>query len=76
MGTSVYASNIYPRQAISSYYPMLSASDTLTWQRQPRVHLRRRLLLRTGSLLERSGRLSDHDFGMAANDPIWSLLDG
>ncbi|SPF49284.1 conserved exported hypothetical protein [Candidatus Sulfopaludibacter sp. SbA4] len=32
-GTSVYASNIYPRQPISSYYPLLSAADTLTWQR-------------------------------------------
>ncbi len=32
-GTSVYASNIYPRQPISSYYPLLSASDTLNWQR-------------------------------------------
>ncbi len=32
-GTSVYANSIYPRQPISSYYPLLSASDTLTWQR-------------------------------------------
>jgi len=32
-GTSVYASSIYPRQAISSYYPMLSGSDSLNWQR-------------------------------------------
>jgi hypothetical protein len=32
-GTSVYNSSIYPRQAISSYYPMLSWTDTLTWQR-------------------------------------------
>ena len=32
-GTSVYASSIYPRQPISSYYPLLSASDTLNWQR-------------------------------------------
>ena len=31
-GTSVYASNIYPRQPISSYYPLLSASDTVNWQ--------------------------------------------
>jgi carboxypeptidase family protein len=32
-GTSVYNSNIYPRQPISSYYPLLSAADTLNWQR-------------------------------------------
>jgi hypothetical protein len=32
-GTSVYNSGIYPRQPISSYYPLLSASDTLNWQR-------------------------------------------
>ncbi len=32
-GTSVYNSSIYPRQPISSYYPLLSASDTLNWQR-------------------------------------------
>ena len=30
-GTGLYGGN-YPRQAISSYYPMLSWSDTLTWQ--------------------------------------------
>lgn len=32
-GTSVYNSSIYPRQAISSYYPMLSWTDSLNWQR-------------------------------------------
>jgi hypothetical protein len=32
-GTSLYASNIYPRQAISSFYPMLSWTDALNWQR-------------------------------------------
>ncbi len=31
-GTSVYNSAIYPRQPISSYYPLLSASDNLNWQ--------------------------------------------
>src|ERR1017187_557694 len=30
-GSGLYAGS-YPRQAISSYYPMLSWSDTLTWQ--------------------------------------------
>jgi hypothetical protein len=30
-GSCLYAGS-YPRQAISSYYPMLSWSDTLTWQ--------------------------------------------
>ena len=30
-GTGLYGGN-YPRQAISSYYPMLSWNDTLTWQ--------------------------------------------
>ena len=30
-GTGIYANN-YPRQAISSYYPMVSWTDTLTWQ--------------------------------------------
>ncbi|HLK63395.1 MAG TPA: carboxypeptidase-like regulatory domain-containing protein [Bryobacteraceae bacterium] len=32
-GTSVYASSIYPRQPISSYYPLISGADTLTWQK-------------------------------------------
>jgi len=32
-GTSVYNSSIYPRQAISSYYPMLSWTDNLNWQK-------------------------------------------
>ncbi len=31
-GTGLYGGN-YPRQAISSYYPMVSWNDTLTWQR-------------------------------------------
>jgi Carboxypeptidase regulatory-like domain len=32
-GTSVYASSIYPRQPISSMYPMLSWTDSLNWQK-------------------------------------------
>ncbi len=32
-GTSVYNSNIYPRQPISSYYPLFSWTDNLNWQR-------------------------------------------
>jgi hypothetical protein len=32
-GQSVYNSGIYPRQAISSYYPMLSWTDNLNWQK-------------------------------------------
>jgi hypothetical protein len=31
-GTGIYSGS-YPRQAISSYYPMVSWNDTLTWQR-------------------------------------------
>src|SRR6185312_6384909 len=31
-GTPLYG-NGYPRQAISSYYPMLSWTDSMTWQR-------------------------------------------
>jgi len=32
-GTSLYQSNIYPRTAISSFYPMMSANDSLSWQK-------------------------------------------
>ena len=63
-GTSVYASSIYPRQPISSYYPLLSCiRHAELAARQPPVHLRRRLFPRAGSLLERPRRLSHHDAG-------------
>jgi hypothetical protein len=32
-GTSVYNSSIYPRQPISSYYPLFSWTDSLNWQK-------------------------------------------
>src|SRR5436305_1780164 len=31
-GTSLYSSAVYPRTAISSAYPLLSANDSLSWQ--------------------------------------------
>lgn len=32
-GTSLYTSAIYPRQFISSFYPLLTLNDSFTWQR-------------------------------------------
>ena len=32
-GTSLYQSSVYPRLPISSFYPLLTANDSLNWQR-------------------------------------------
>ena len=71
--TSVYASSIYPRQPISSYYPLLSASDTLNWQRGKHV-----FIFGGGMFHEQDhywngpGGYPITSLGITSNDPILS----
>lgn len=71
--TSVYASSIYPRQPISSYYPLLSFNDSLNWQKGKHV-----FIFGGGMFHEQDhywngpGGYPITTLGIASNDPILS----
>ncbi len=72
-GTSVYASSIYPRQPISSYYPLISFNDSLNW-----LHGNHEFIFGGGAFHEQDhywngpGGYPITSLGMSSNDPILS----
>lgn len=69
--TSVYASSIYPRQPISSYYPLLSFTDAVNWQKGKHV-----IMFGGGMFHEQDhywngpGGYPITTLGITSNDPI------
>ncbi len=72
-GTSEYASSIYPRQPISSYYPLISFNDSLNW-----MHGNHQFTFGGGAFHEQDhywngpGGYPITTLGVSSNDPILS----
>lgn len=75
IGQSVVGSNIYPRTAISSYYPMFNLSDSVTWQRGQHSFVFGGTWYREQDhYWNGPGGWPIYTFGLATTDPLYAVF--
>jgi hypothetical protein len=74
-GTSLYQSSVYPRLPISSFYPLLSANDSLNWQRgNHSIAIGGSFYREQDHYWNGPGGFPNYAFGISGQDPLGAVF--